>query len=371
MNKKLLTLAVGAALSAAPMIAAQAAVTVYGVAHLSIDSLSGYTTSTATGVSDALTTVGSNSSFIGFKADEDLGDGMKALFGGEFQVALDSATTGLANRNVFVGLGGGFGTVRVGNYDDVMKQVGRKVDLFFNEALGESRALTRASYTPAGAVNNNWDERLANSFNYATPSFSGLVGTINYGFANTTNDTTNPGQTTAYVLGLEYTQGPLYLGAAYKSIANSNPAGTPANGDDSTSAYRLSASFTLGDLKMVGLYQGVTNPGFTTNGSDPSTYGLGLAYTLGKAVIKGQYYSTDATNVAGTNGASMYALGLDYNLSKTTVVYLAYAQLTNDTAGTWNVIGAGHMNPQDATGLSAVTAGEDPHGYSLGMRMSF
>jgi predicted porin len=382
MNKKLLTLAVGAALSAAPMIAAQAAVTVYGVAHLSVDVLdNGATTD------NSLTTLSSNSSYFGLKAEEDLGDGLKALFGAEFQVALDNAassgtstgtTRGLANRNVFVGLGGGFGTLRLGNYDDVMKQVGRSVDLFYNEQLGESRAVTRqnspgATGAPTALV--GWDERLANSVNYETPSFGGAKITVNYGMANSNAQATAQ-DLTALALGLQYSAGPLYLGLAYKTVEVD--AGLTK---DSVDAYRLTASFKmLNDaLRLVGFYQDVSYPtvyfGVSTT---QSTYGLGASYAFGKVTLKGQYYVVDSysADTTSTTGANLMAVGLDYNFSKTTLVYVTYAAVSNDDNAAFSVIGAGHSNPNDATtGMpnynTLAGAGNDPSGFSIGMRMAF
>jgi predicted porin len=370
MNKKLLTLAIGAALGAAPMIAAQAAVTVYGVAHLSIDSLDNGNTAVSPAGSSILT-LSSNSSYIGFKADEDLGDGMKALFGAELQLGLDNngnTLTGtqtnngstLFNRNVFVGLQGGFGTVRLGNYDDIVKQIGRKVDLFYSEQIGENRNLTRQGMM---------DERMANSFNYETPSFGGFTATLNYGMANTTNDagTTATAPVTQYAIGAAYASGPLYIGLAYKNIDYSN---VTTAGTESPNGIRASVSYTLGDLQMVGLYQTNSNLG-GTNGADNDVYGLGLGYTIGgKHRIKGQYYSASASNVADDNGASMYAVGYDFMMSKTTVLYVTYAAVTNDTSGTYTIIGAGHANPQDAT-YTPTAAGNDPSGFSFGMRMAF
>jgi len=378
MNKKLLTLAVGAALGAAPMIAAQAAVTVYGVAHLSVDSLDNGNTAVSPAGSSILT-LSSNSSYIGFKADEDLGDGMKALFGAELQLGLDNngnTLTGtqtnngstLFNRNVFVGLQGGFGTVRLGNYDDIVKQIGRKVDLFYSEQIGESRTLTRQS--------NTMDERMANSFNYETPSFGGFKVVLNYGMANTTNDagTTATAPVTQYAVGAAYEHGPLFVGLAYKTIDYSN---VSTAGVESPSGIRASVSYTLGDLQLVGLYQTNTAIG-GVNGADDNVYGLGLGYTIGgKHRIKGQYYAASAQDyntATSANGATMYAIGYDFMMSKTTTVYVTYAAVSNDgtatTGGTYSIVGAGHANPQDAT-YTATTAGNDPSGFSFGMRMAF
>jgi predicted porin len=390
MNKKLLTLAIGAALGAAPMIAAQAATTVYGVAHLSVDSLDNGNTAVSPAGSSILT-LSSNSSYIGFKADEDLGGGMKAIFGAEIQLGLDNTGTtsvctggsatynptltatassavtctttnanNMFNRNVFVGLQGGFGTVRLGNYDDIVKQIGRKVDLFYSEQIGENRNLTRQGMM---------DERMANSFNYETPSFGGFKVVLNYGMENTTNDagTTSTAPVTQYAVGAAYESGPLFVGLAYKTVDYSN---VSTAGTESPNGIRASVSYTLGDLQLVGLYQ--TNSNLAgTNGADNDVYGLGLGYTIGgKHRIKGQYYSASASNVADDNGASAYAVGYDFMMSKTTVLYVTYAAVTNDTAGTYSIIGAGHANPQDAT-YTATAAGNDPSGFSFGMRMAF
>jgi predicted porin len=366
MNKKLLTLAVGAALGATPMFA-NAAVSVYGLAHLSIDGIDN-----GAATNNSITTLSSNSSFIGFKADEDLGGGVKAIFGAEWQVGLDNASTngvvttsynptltatasftdstGIANRNVFVGLQGGFGTLRLGNYDDVMKKVGRAVDMFYNEQIGESRAATRQS---------RWDERLSNSVNYDSPAFAGITITGNYGLENTVVDTS---KLNAYALGVQYASGPLYAGIAYKSVDISDTT--------DTNAIRAAASYLFGfGLKIAGFYQTVSDVG-GASGIDQDTYGAGVSYTIGKIVPKAQYYNVDASNTAGTNGYALTSVGVDFLWSKTTVVYATYAVMANDTASTSTVIGAGHGNPNDAS-LGSTPAGEDSSAWSVGMRMAF
>lgn len=384
MNKKLLAVAVGAALASSPMFA-NAAATVYGGAHLSVDSLHNGNI----GADSDITTLASNSSFIGFKAEEDLGGGMKAIFGAEWQVGFDgtntnganasgnvscgtattgtavatcttqpsaSTATGIANRNVFVGLQGGFGTVRLGNYDDVMKQVGRKVDLFMNEQLGESRALTRGP-------GNFMDERLANSVNYETPSFGGVMITGNYGLENSDNDVAQA-YTTA--LGVQYTGGPVYVGAAYKAT---DPGAGATFGQR---AHRISASFSpIKSLRLVGLYQHQTNES-AIDGRNRTTWGAGAAFTIGNGTIKGQFYNAGdrGPGAANNDGAHLIAVGYDHALSKTTTVYVTYAQVENETAGAFSEIGAGHMNPQDAA-ITAPAAKKDPRGTSVGIRMSF
>ena len=75
MNKKLLAVAIGAAL-AAPMYAANAAVTVGGQAHISADYVDTFAVTTGTTLNANSTkqwNISSNVSNIFFKAEEDLG----------------------------------------------------------------------------------------------------------------------------------------------------------------------------------------------------------------------------------------------------------------------------------------------------------
>jgi len=84
MNKKLIAAAIAAAI-AAPTAALANDVTIYGVAHLSIDYLD----------TDALSTdgfdVASRASRLGFKGTEDLANGLKAIWKMEFQVDMADA----------------------------------------------------------------------------------------------------------------------------------------------------------------------------------------------------------------------------------------------------------------------------------------
>jgi len=370
MNKKLLAVAIGAALAAAPMFA-NAAATLYGAAHLSIDSLDNGNTITATSGDSKLTTLSNNASYIGFKAEDDLGGGMKAFVDAQLQLTLDIASTNFSNRNTTAGLTGGFGTVRLGNYDDVLKQVGRSVDMFMSEQLGESRSLT----APGG-----WDARLANSVTYQTPSLGGVTATLNYGMANTSGNvgsaTTScataaavPANTTgltcsaaAVAAGVQYSGGPLYVGVAWKTV--------DLIAATETTAIRVAAAVTMGPVKVGALYQQVEG---ATPTSDRDTYGVGASFKVGNGLIKGQYYVAGDTTLAATDaGATLIAVGYDHNLSKTTTLYAVYASVENDPAGAFQVISAaGHGTNPDSGSFAATAAGNKGSGVSLGMVMKF
>lgn len=338
MNKKILFAAVGAALAVAPMISAQADVKVGGSAHVSLDSLDqGIATDTGS------LFVASNSSNFNMSASEDLGGGMKALFFFETLLIQDAGGVG-GGRNTYVGLNGGFGTVKLGYFDDAMKKVGRSVDLFYNEQLGESRAITRQT---------NWDERMANTIGYESNPTGGLSFEVQYGVEDAY---TNDNKTLA--LGVSYKAGPLYLAAAHKSIGYTAPL---VDG----SAIRVVGSYDMGAIKFTGFYQQVSDNSGTT-GADRTTMGLGVALKSGNNTFKAQWYQADAAdNAATANGGDQLSFGIDHNLSKTTIVYATYAKSSNDAAGTFGIGGNGH----GATATPA--AGQDASGISLGMRMKF
>ena len=362
MNKKLLAVAIGAAFASAPMFA-NAAATVYGLANVSIDRLDdGQTTD------NEIMTLSSNASYIGFKAEDDLGGGMKGLVGIEFGFAFDNTGTNAActnaacttttnastinNYNVFAGLSGGFGTVRLGNYDDIMKQVGRSVDFFVSRQLGESRSMT---------AGNGMDARLANSVNYESPKLGPVMITFNYGLATDAQESIGQ-DLTAMALGVQANFGGVYVGAAYKLRDIDAGAST-----DATTGMRVSAAFTMGPFKVGGLYQKFEND-FAVVSLD--VYGVGASFKIGNGTIKGQYYSAGESASGAANGATLMAIGYDHSLSKTTTVYVAYAQIENDLTGGYSLISPGHSNPQDIVGFNPIANGTNS-GLSAGVAIAF
>ena len=116
----------------APVAHAQGTeLTIYGRAHVSIESLS----SSGKGSTQALK---NNTSRLGFRGKEALGDGLEAFFQIESGVALDDGTsTGsnvLGGRDSWVGLRNDYGAVKLGRfyhpYDDLHSISGNYFQLF-------------------------------------------------------------------------------------------------------------------------------------------------------------------------------------------------------------------------------------------------
>ncbi|XID74072.1 porin [Alkanindiges sp. WGS2144] len=130
--KKLL---LATAVTALAINAAQAAPTVYGKLHVTVDSIDKYK-SNADGKTDKSQTsnvweVNSNASRIGIKGDEKLSDVLTVVYLAEWQINTDGDGDDLSQRNRYVGLKyDNIGTVKVGKIDSFVKLAGGKNDIF-------------------------------------------------------------------------------------------------------------------------------------------------------------------------------------------------------------------------------------------------
>ena len=357
MNKKLLIAAVGAALVAGPMMAAQAAPTVYGSFHMSLDRYDVDSSASATTERGLLN---SNSSRFGIKGDEDLGGGLKSIYqveGGVFNA--DDGTGGTAGtngfgaqlRNTYLGFSGSsWGMVKFGRHDTPVKDLGRAVDLF-NEQIGDAR----------NVIGNLgvFDARVSNMVRYDSPDFSGIKFALQYGTPEATGST-------RYTSGNgTWTSGPIMLGLGYEK----HSFGSSALKDEND--IRLVGKFTIGDLSLAALYE-TMNDLAGVSSADRKAWGLGAGFKLANNLLKAQYYNTDKVDGQATeNGGTIWALGVDHSFSKTTMVYANYATASNDGGTTaFNVSSSsgGHgTTNQPLVGK----AGGDSTAYSLGTIIKF
>lgn len=341
-QKSILAATVFAAVSV-PTLAAD--VTIYGRAHLSLDSLDD-------GVESG-TNVSSNSSRIGFKASTKLENGIEAFMQLEQNVRYDEGSGNWASRDSFVGLKGNFGSVRIGQFDTPLKAVRSKVDMF-GDRIGDIRNLTRTSTSGEANANagNVFDERFKNGVQYSTPTFNNFKFDFHYTPHNSTG-ATNDNVRESYSVAATYETGDLYASVAYETFEGDN--GFDPN------AIRLGAYYNFTpEFRLAGMYQTASD----VPGGDRDVYGLGASYKMGAVVLRGQYYIADKNDLA-ESGAEMFVIGADYNLSKDITVYAAYGITANEDAAAFRVSAGGRD-----TQLAAV-AGEDSTGLSLGVIYSF
>lgn len=284
--------------------------------------------------------------FINIKGSEDLGGGMSAFYSMDFGVDVSghSGTDDINGQNMIVGLGGSFGKVIAGSFDNPTKVMAGGYELFGNQP-GDRRALLNVGYT---------DARSDNVVAYLTPDFNGFSGAIAH-FNPNVSETDAAGDDSTVVLKLQYANGPLSAGVAHYESEQ---------GADDEKALRVAFGYKMGDTKLNALWQDVDNVAGDAT-ADSKGYLLGVAHTMGPITLKAQYTSFDSATA--NSDASMTAVGVDYALSKGTKVFAHYAKIDNQSAATKTIRG---WTGADAA-ENAVTAGNDPSVFGVGIRHNF
>jgi predicted porin len=364
MNKKLLAIAVGAAMVAGATAAtAGDEPTFYAKIHMSIDSMdNGGTGDSADGLF-----VSSNSSRFGFKGAADLDGGLKAVY--KYEISTDY-TGGLSgNRNAYLGLKGGFGQIIAGRHDMPFKTVGRKHD-FFGDTIGDNRAVTRLGSSNLKDVDpvtagdqssgDDWADRRSNVIMY-TNKFGAVGFKLAYAPEETGKDNTDMG------LGLDFKQGPLSVMFAYETHGEGNldafqtDVNNASGTLDESTGMMLAGKYKMGSATIAaGFGQVESLDG--ADGSDADIMTLGAAMKSGMNTFKIQCTNTEFD---GGDASSITALGVDHKLGKKTSVYAVYAAVSNDDGIPLGFAGTGH------SGTVSNVAGEDASGISLGMIHKF
>lgn len=231
MNKKsAITLAVGA-LFAAPALAQTSEVQIYGRLYPAFASFkaSGATTGaipsnlvagSAAGDFKQRYSVDAYNSRLGFRGREELGGGMSAIWQMEQRTQIDTGASDFwANRDSFVGLRGGFGTVRLGRFDTIHNDYGNVTNIFGIKSghfLSSTSVITDSGLGGGGV---GFDVRKSNSLKYETPAFGGFQAGFSYSPDEAEGNPTlaNPSQdANLWAAAVKYEAGPLYLSVQYE-----------------------------------------------------------------------------------------------------------------------------------------------------------
>jgi len=374
MNKKLIALAVAAAIAPAAAMADSGNVTIYGVAHASVDRVDPGTGTAA--LNDTAWRISSNSSRLGFKGTEDLGNGLSAVWQMESGVNLDTGATASSfmMRNTFVGLSSKTGgTVILGKHDTPYKLGTGKLDVF-GDTMGDYNAIVGNIGMPSLASNGvALDNRLGNVAAYISPTWSGFHFAGAVVAANETNKTTNR-DGSAYSLTGVYDNGPLFASLSYEQAKDISASSTEVVGGtlattlaslDKATGTKLGLGYKFGDATVGFIAERikleVPGESFTRN-----AYYLNGSYKMGNNVLKAAYGQANDWSDEPDTGAKQFVIGVDHNLSKRTAVYALYSKMNNDTYGGY---GLGGNGAGGAFGPAA--AGQDPSVWSLGMKHSF
>lgn len=318
MNRKLLALAIGAAL--ALPVTAQAAPTVYGQLNLSVDKVDFESVDgdpVAPGVQPAdYFEVNSNNSRLGVMGEEALGNGLSAVYKAEWAVSGDTAgVADLTGRDRYLGLKGGFGTVKLGAYDSPLKTSQGSVDQFNDMTYLD---MDKVIYG---------ENRMANLIGYESPK---IADALTVKVALQPGETNaNDGIAEAMSASVAYEAGGLYLAAAIDNEADDGTYSNVAGRD----TIRLTGTFTVDALQLGALVQTSELSSGPIDNEEQSLL-VGAAFTAGKNVFKGEVIMSNE-EFAGPDDQEtlLVAVGMDHNFTQMTKAYGQIGMAQTDNVG--------------------------------------
>jgi predicted porin len=308
---------------------------------------------------------------IGFRGQEDLGNGLKATFELEKRFDLYDGTLGNTNQPTFRNGGGAtgadwdgaanvglasknWGRVRFGRVNELTTETIRKFDPFYQYGVGSMIMSSQRS------------ARVSNTARYDSPSWAGFSFGALYSLGQNTKvdaaatsvvgrDADNDG----YGINLSYNNGPWMatgnwsrtadsndsyvwnLGVAYKFFGQARLSLTYEHTQDK--GYRNGAGNQYGNQNITGT-QGIT-VGVNPWKSEQQNWLLGLEWDIGPGQLDASVQYARLKDVkdwsgqwkadGGTRDTYKYSLGYTYNLSKRTSVYgmVSYTDYDDEAAG--------------------------------------
>jgi predicted porin len=336
MQKKLIALAIAGLASTGAL--AQTNVTVYGIVDMGVANVKADGRSSGWKIDNGLL----SGSRIGFKGEEDLGGGLKALFTVEYMLMPDVNAafgaagdwSGTATRQAFVGLKGNWGTVVAGR----LQGAGYNFACSHNPVAGGAfDTISKLRVTAAGnaaaagelTLGCGSNGRTNNSIAYISPNWNGF--TVEYNHARLTENATRVFSTAA---------------TATFNLTGAAIGTDPAHGADDSYANLLRGNYTNGpfsaSLVWAGVEGGKNNSATGLNlgaaqPADTKEWGIGADYDFGIAKIYGTYQDrdTDKTSLGAVSTANgdKYALGVSIPVFKVGSIMLSYADFDAEVKG--------------------------------------
>jgi len=351
MKVKLLPLAIGAAI-AMPGVALADGPTVYGKMNVTLENSDlEYKLGSMSESADTWE-INSNASRFGIKGSEEISDGLSAFYQAEYEIFVDDGTDGrdfavegvlvdddgdlladdsvdieestsrtFKQRDIFVGLKGGWGSVQVGNFDTPLKKAQGKVDQFNDMAAGDLKNIV---------VGEN---REANLIQYSSPAIADAI-TLNvavqageeYCPSGSASDCQD-GPAENFSVSAVYNSDMIYAAVAMD------------DGIDGWDATRLSVVANLDAFEVGFLYQ-MAEESEGANADEQDGYVLSAAMKLGSAnKLRAQYGSSEydvygGPGVTVTDEVTQFGLGFDHKLSKQTKLFANYIMLESEISAT-------------------------------------
>jgi predicted porin len=287
----------------APPALAQSSLVVYGLVDL------GVVSDTDSGVRTMRVDSGQQTaSRLGFKAEHDLGGGLRASMQIESQIEADTGASSFAGRpfgsQSWVGLSGKFGSVKLGRMFTPYFGAIATNDPFDAKGPGESTRLFQDSGV-----------RMDNTIKYSLPSgLGGFYGNLAYGAGEVAG---NGDALRQVSMDAGFADGPLNLQLAYH---HSND----ATGATAARSALVGGNYNFGPLRAWMVLARSRND-LTLDTRDSL---VGITVPVGRGLVAADFVHK-ADLFQGDAGARQHAFGYYYPLSKRTNVYLVASRLKN------------------------------------------
>lgn len=320
MNNKRLTAMLGLLLAGGMSGTASAEVALYGQIDVSIDAVDRDNVGNSRDIN-----LGSNTSAIGVKGSEDLGNGLNAFFKIEYQtdVANDNNGDGWNGRDQYLGMGTDrFGKLTLGTMSTAYKSDAKALDPMYRTRI-EARSVGMQSILHKGKGEEG-EGRATNTARYDTPNFAGFSATGHYTFDSDANDGNDDDPWGA---GMRYQRGNIYAFADY--ITN--------GGSGDSDAWQFGGKYTWGAANFWGMYEvdgGLISTqtwGTNNDGDGADVWTLGASYDFLGALLAFRYgQSKDGNFSSGGQQIhteyNTWSLSGQYKFSKRTQMYAGFSE---------------------------------------------
>jgi len=363
-------------------LTAKADVTIYGLMSAGIESAR----VTGNGISNTTGRVEDLNSRIGFKGNEDLGNGLKAIWQVESSlrnfeqggVNDKGQSASFATRNTFVGLqSSDWGTVHLGLYDSAYKRMTTS-DLGINVWADTEGDISPSPTTP-NSVMNRRNARLPNSVHYTSPVWSGFQFGVSYSFDEQRPTATNGTRQNddRVDVAAEYINGGLKLGIGYDREGDKLNGSNSADGQNHITGAKAAGTYTFDSTgTLIGAsFERVK----TNNNGSPDTTQNDWMVALSQRIVGPLSFKAVYAQLGKLDGApnpddfkaKQWVAGVSYDLSKRTQLFLYGTKILNNAQQNANFINDPIFTSGNGTSSATLAKGADPQAITLGMSHLF
>lgn len=328
---------------------------------------------------------------LGFRGIEDLGGGLRANFQLEGVASVDSGQgsgTGggfMFNRDTYVGLSGGFGSVKLGNVDTIFKEYGDTLGVLgvsSGSFLSSSDVLRKTGFGTSSS--SSFHLRRANSIRYESPE----IRDFQFGYQYSTDEAPSSANRKPRLqsFGVRYDAGPLYVALAHeihwdffggsrnapssmRNSADTDPTHSKDQATQFTIEYKLNKQHSIEfdairksykeDATAAGRFQSYRNMAYEIVVDSRWTPQWRTALQLVRATA-GSCARVGATcNTDGLEGTKITA-AVGYSLSKRTMLFAAASLIKNGKSARY-----------DNSEFNGPNPGEDIRQLAIGLSHSF